>query len=60
MIQEAAVKLKTFGDLETVAEKAMAIGLPRGPARQSVIPEGRRRLTGVTAPVIDQMTISVT
>ena len=27
MIQEAAVKLKTLGDLETVAEKEMAIGL---------------------------------
>jgi hypothetical protein len=27
MIQEAAVKLKTLGDLETVTEKEMAIGL---------------------------------
>jgi hypothetical protein len=27
MIEEAAVKLKTLGDLETVAEREMAIGL---------------------------------
>jgi hypothetical protein len=27
MIQEAAVKLKTLGDLETVKEKEMVIGL---------------------------------
>ena len=34
MIEEAAVKLRTLGNLETVMEKEMAIGLraPQGPA----------------------------